>query len=650
MKKLITLMLCITILNSISTITAKTYLVQLGTTGAASWRAVGVGDTLVNLSTAGAAGAAVALNEWLNDKILATPVFSGHSFVSGDQIWLSKGTYTITGRDSLTAGVSMYGGFAGTEYAVTDRAKTSALPWDYTNTTIIDGASTYIGIMTSSSATLTSVIDGITFQNCANSIRNSSGGAAKIQGAKTVMQNCIVTLCKATGAVGTGASAGVSILSKGTLKDSYIHHNTSTSTGSGGGGICVYGDTCVLSGCKIENNTSVAGGGLYLYSKTSGVKVMNCSISNNTASSGNGGGICSYITAVNGAPITISACTVTSNIAALSGGGAYLTQSTVTNVFQISNCTFTSNISNAPGGNSATGGGGVWIGACNYVFDKCTFTGNSSTYAANGAMLNNSAASTLITNSKFIGNISPVGGSAIYCKVSMTANNCLFAGNTGTTVIHFYGATVSSSFNNCTFANNLSSAAAPANLQLLALLPKYSFTNCLFNKIGLFSGQTPLFTNCGFETTIPAGGVNCVTDITDASFKNFAGGDFSLGANSPAIDTGISLADSIGNKKITTDILGCARPVGAGYDMGCYEYGGVPPTSVFTPHQDIIGFTVLKNGLISKFAGTVHVFSITGKMVKTGVISEGEKITLPSGIFIIQLSTTQAQIVQKVIF
>jgi predicted outer membrane repeat protein len=649
MKKLITLMLGITFLCTISVFAAKTYLVELGTTGAASWRTAGVGDTLVNLSVVGTGGSAVTLNQWLDDKRLTTPIFSTHQFASGDQIWLAAGTYTINGRDSLLAGVSMYGGFAGTELAVTERVKASAVSWDYTNPTIIDGANAYIGIMTSSSATLASVIDGITFQNCANSIRNSSGGAAKIQGAKTVMQNCIVTACKATGTVATGASAGVSILSKGTLKDSYIHHNTSTSTGTGGGGVTVYGDTCLLSGCKIEYNTSGAGGGLYLYSKTSGAKVINCSISNNTATLGNGGGICSYITAVNAAPITISGCTITSNIAALSGGGAYLTQSTATNVFFISGCTFTSNVSNAPSGNSATGGGGVWTGACNYVFDKCSFTVNSSTYAANGAMLINSAVSTLITNSKFTGNTSPVGGSAIYCRMNMTVNNCLFAGNTGTTVVHFYGGTVSSSFNNCTFANNLNSTAAPANFQLLALLPKYSFTNCLFNKIGLYSGQTPLFTNCGFETTIPAGAVNCVTDITDTSFNNYTGGNFSLSNLSPAIDTGLNLTDSIGNKKITSDILGCARPVGVGYDMGCYEYGGVPPTAIFTPHQDIIGFTILKNTLISKYAGVVRVYSLTGKLVKNALISQGQQITLPSGVYIVHLSSSQAEIVQKVV-
>lgn len=658
-------MLSIIFMCSLSAFAAKTYLVELGTPGANSWRAAGVGDTLINLSVAGASGSSITLNQWLDDKRLTTPVFSGHSFASGDQIWLAAGTYTLNGRDSISSGVSMYGGFGGTELAVTDRIKASSLPWDYANLTIIDGAGAYIGIMTTSSATLTSIIDGITFQNCANSNRNSSGGAAKIQGAKTVMQNCIVTLCKATGTVATGASAGVSVLSKGTLKDSYIHHNTGTNVGTSGGGVAVYGDTCIVSGCKIEYNSNAAAGGLYLYSKTSGVKISNCSFSNNTANgatNANGGGIGSYITAVNPAPITIESCTFTGNSAGASGGGAYLNQNTATNVYKLIDCSFTSNVSNAPAGNSAIGGGGLIIQTCNYIIDKCIFTGNSTTSTSSGGLLIASSSSCLISNSIFLNNksnttnalasgktVSDNTGSAIFCKSSFTANNCLFAGNTGTTVIHFYGGLASSSFNNCTFANNVSSAAAPAYISLLKLTPDYKFTNCLFNKI-IFSGyQAPLYNYCGFETTVPAGGTNCITDITDASFKDFANGDFSLSESSPAIDAGLNLADSIGNKKITTDILGCARPVGTAYDMGCFEFGGIVPTAILSPIQDKIGITVSKNAIVCKSVGVIQVYSVSGRMLKRGMVCEGEKISISSGIYIVRLSTVNGVITQKVI-
>ncbi len=656
MKKLFTLMLSIALFTGSSAFAAKTYLVQLGTSGAVSWRAAGVGDTIVDLSVVGAAGASVTLNQWLDDKRFAKPVFSAHQFASGDQIWLAAGTYNINGRDSLLAGVSMYGGFAGTEYAITERAKASPLAWDFTNASIIDGSGTYIGIMTTYSGTLASVIDGITFQNCTNSNRNGSGGGAKITGAKTIMQNCIVTGCKSVGSLTTGASAGVSVLSKGTLKDSYIHHNTGPLTS---GGVTVYGDTCVVSGCKIDYNTSGStgngsGGGLYLYSKTSGVKILNCSFSNNSATAGSGGCISCYITATNASPITISNCTFTGNTT-VGSGGAMLLSSGATNVFNISGCTFTSNSSTTTTANSSYGGGALNLSTSAFNIDNCTFKGNNTTNDSGGAINIPTTSSCLITNSKFIGNtagtVVSTQGSAIYSKTNYTANNCLFAGNIGSTLISFYQSTSASSFNNCTFANNLTSTGTSTSIGLLALTPKYAFTNCLFNKISnAFTGTTaPLITNCGFETTIPAVGVNCVTDITDASFKDYANGNYSLGEYSPAIDAGLNLADSVGHKKVTTDILGCARPVGAGYDMGCYELGGVPSTAVFTPRQDIIGFSVLKSGIVSKFAGVVQVYSITGKMHKKGLVSEGEQITLQSGVYIVRLYTTNGIISQKIV-
>lgn len=61
------------------------------------------------------------------------------------------------------------------------------------------------------------------------------------------------------------------------------------------------------------------------------------------------------------------------------------------------------------------------------------------------------------------------------------------------------------------------------------------------------------------------------TDILnkDPLFTNVGAYNFTLTAGSPAINTGANLS-SVG---VTTDLTGAARPVGAGYDMGAYEYG-----------------------------------------------------------------------------
>ena len=52
----------------------------------------------------------------------------------------------------------------------------------------------------------------------------------------------------------------------------------------------------------------------------------------------------------------------------------------------------------------------------------------------------------------------------------------------------------------------------------------------------------------------------------DPKYVNPAGGDFHLQSGSPAIDTGSS------SSAPTTDFAGDARPQGAGYDIGSYEY------------------------------------------------------------------------------
>jgi fibronectin type 3 domain-containing protein len=59
----------------------------------------------------------------------------------------------------------------------------------------------------------------------------------------------------------------------------------------------------------------------------------------------------------------------------------------------------------------------------------------------------------------------------------------------------------------------------------------------------------------------------------DAKFVNAAGGDFHLQSTSPAIDTGITLAE------VTSDFDGVSRPQGSAYDMGGYEFTSAADTT-----------------------------------------------------------------------
>lgn len=58
---------------------------------------------------------------------------------------------------------------------------------------------------------------------------------------------------------------------------------------------------------------------------------------------------------------------------------------------------------------------------------------------------------------------------------------------------------------------------------------------------------------------------NSFVSASSNLFTNAAGDDYSLSSTSPAIDAGEALAD------VPSDILGVARPQGAGFDIGAYE-------------------------------------------------------------------------------
>ena len=76
--------------------------------------------------------------------------------VAGDELWIAKGAYTGTSSPIITMkdGVSLYGGFLGTETARTQRNPA-------VHTTTIDGADTYACVVGASNAAL----DGFIVQN-----------------------------------------------------------------------------------------------------------------------------------------------------------------------------------------------------------------------------------------------------------------------------------------------------------------------------------------------------------------------------------------------------------------------------------------------------------------------------------------------------
>ena len=153
---------------------------------------------------------------------------------SGDELWVAAGTYTgaRTGVVYLKAGVTLYGGFAGTETAREQR------DWK-ANPTIIDGQGSHRCVTAVDAA---SAVNGFTLQNGI-----SSGQGGGMYGGQAT--NCV-----------------------------FLGNKVTTYNSTGGG---MYGGTVV--NCTFSENSAADGGGMY------GGMATNCTFTGNTANSDGGG-------------------------------------------------------------------------------------------------------------------------------------------------------------------------------------------------------------------------------------------------------------------------------------------------------------------------------------------------------------------------
>ena len=74
----------------------------------------------------------------------ATPTLAFAEAAAGDQIWIAEGEYEVSERFVLTSKLaSFYGGFAGTENAITEREKeTNGKGWEFTHPTTLKQTAT----------------------------------------------------------------------------------------------------------------------------------------------------------------------------------------------------------------------------------------------------------------------------------------------------------------------------------------------------------------------------------------------------------------------------------------------------------------------------------------------------------------------------
>jgi comEA protein len=328
--------------------------------------------------------------------------------VSGQEIWVQAGFYkptTDTDRAAtfqLKSGVSVYGGFAGTESARSER--------DFaTNVTTLSGD-------------LLGNDNDIILPDEPTRADNSYHAVTGASGA--ILDGFAVTAGNANG--------------------------TSFPDDSGGGLLDIYSGSILTNILFLRNTTSMGGGGMF--SLNSDTVLTDVTFRENNASSG--GGICSL-----GSNLTITRGIFDNNSAASTGGGMYALQenTSLTDVAFIGNTAdMGGGLYNISGGlmynitffdNSAVTYGGGLMNSGVITVNNATFAGNSADNG--GGFADTSNRTSILTNVTFYENTASTHGGGIFnLNGYITIRNSILWGNTDLSGLQMYddwNATISDS-------------------------------------------------------------------------------------------------------------------------------------------------------------------------------------------------------------
>lgn len=168
-----------------------------------------------------------------------------------------------------------------------------------------------------------------------------------------------------------------------------------------------------------------------------------------------------------------------------------------------------------------------------------------------------------------------------------------------------------------------------------------AFNNILIGTSGASSGSGIMLSNN-------------ITTSSASLFVNASGNDYHLPPNSPAVNTGVITFS--GKTAPTSDITGAARPQGAGYDIGAYEYvpatgiidmGNKLPYSIFpNPFNTIVTIKISQEIIIKD--ALMKLYDVSGKEVKIIYINSNETTVnsseLQSGVYFYAISNNNRNV------
>lgn len=505
----------------------------------------------------------------------------------GDEIWIAAGTYTAATNPVVTLkpGVSLYGGFTGTESSRDARdiaANETCISGQNerrcllgANNTVVDGLTIQYGKDTSGggmyaeNATLT--LSQCTFKN---NQATSMGGGAYIKGGAPTISNCAFNNNSAV--AGGGGMANDS--ARATVSACTFLNNTS---GEYAGALDSDYSTSTISGCTFEGNTAGTRGGAMEH-RQANVTVVECLFKNN-GSAGSSGGIDNYKSTT-----TFTDCTFQGNTAALSGGalgnnesqgvisGTTFLSNSVTQVSStassfggavantnstvtIDKCRFSSNTTPIQTDSNATGGycgGGVYVSGGGITLSQCLFESNTCGVHGGGVHAYNNDGTANLINCVFWKNTSQYegGGASLYSSTAEIIN-CTFYGNTSPQDNRGAGLFLFGSNHkhvvNCILWGN-TAGGNPAQL---------------YYYVGGYSCRLFVGNSC-VQGSLDGLNVSESENIisTDPLLVDTGTGNFRLQPTSPCVDAG-----SANRTPPAVDIDDASRPQGFGYDIGAYE-------------------------------------------------------------------------------
>ena len=399
----------------------------------------------------------------------------------GQQIWVSAGTYKPANSFAVQTGVSVYGGFSGTETALNQRnalLHVAILSGDIQGNDLVGNFTQnrtdnvqHIVTVFANASTESALIDGFqlrggnTLTGTANPDLTRRGGGI-LAGAKATVRNCFFT--DNFGESGAGMAA-IGIGSDGTIVDNCVFEsNRATEQGilllrqtpTGLVNNCIFRNNqtnrgvlypqetvaVTIDSCLFESNNAGANFGASMFSWQASWTLTNCIFRKNKSTNA---GI--YIDNRDGGDlVTIDNCLFERDTATGFGGaGIYGWQATA----KVKNCVFRDNY--APSAAAIYFNGREYDSQ--FSIDSCLFERNIATSYGGTSLYNNRTNYTL-SNSIFRDNVAPNSAAAIYNGDTTIFNitNCLFEGHTGlyAAAIANYGIGCKGTFEACTFRAN----------------------------------------------------------------------------------------------------------------------------------------------------------------------------------------------------